>query len=75
MTLARQQDELKRIPLLEQNIARLEKRLGEEEKGAAEARQARDTALEKRKFSRPNWSGCRAIMLHLRALRIRCASK
>ncbi|ACD72997.1 hypothetical protein BAbS19_I15070 [Brucella abortus S19] len=47
MTLARQQDELKRIPLLEQNIARLEKRLGEEEKGAAEARQARDTALEK----------------------------
>ncbi|AHA99029.1 Myosin-14 [Brucella ceti TE10759-12] len=47
VTLARQQDELKRIPLLEQNIARLEKRLGEEEKGAAEARQARDTALEK----------------------------
>ncbi|EFM56802.1 Myosin-14 [Brucella inopinata BO1] len=47
MTLARQQDDLKRIPLLEQNIARLEKRLGEEEKGAAEARQARDRALEK----------------------------
>ncbi|QNQ63275.1 hypothetical protein IB024_04770 [Brucella sp. 6810] len=47
VTLARQQDELKRIPLLEQNIARLEKRLGEEEKGAAEARQARDRALEK----------------------------
>ncbi|MEN3396409.1 hypothetical protein ABC425_06570 [Brucella melitensis] len=47
VTLARQQDELKRIPLLEQNIARLEKRLCEEEKGAAEARQARDTALEK----------------------------
>ncbi|ENT44810.1 hypothetical protein B969_01837 [Brucella suis F5/05-4] len=47
VTLARQQDELKRIPLLEQNIARLEKRLGEEEKGAAEARQVRDTALEK----------------------------
>ncbi|ENS77093.1 hypothetical protein [Brucella melitensis] len=47
VTLARQQDELKRIPLLEQNIARLEKRLGEEEKGAVEARQARDTALEK----------------------------
>lgn len=47
VTLARQQDDLKRIPLLAQNIARLEKRLGEEEKGAAEARQARDTALEK----------------------------
>ncbi|KEY05632.1 hypothetical protein [Brucella inopinata] len=47
VTLARQQDDLKRIPLLEQNIARLEKRLGEEEKGAAEARQARDRALEK----------------------------
>ncbi|EEZ33485.1 conserved hypothetical protein [Brucella sp. 83/13] len=47
VTLARQQDELKRIPLLEQNIARLEKRLGEEEKGGVEARQARDTALEK----------------------------
>ncbi|UWF59967.1 hypothetical protein [Brucella sp. 2716] len=47
VTLARQQDELKRIPLLEQNIARLEKRFGEEEKGGVEARQARDTALEK----------------------------
>ncbi|CUW43958.1 hypothetical protein B3286c1_1279 [Brucella vulpis] len=47
VTLARQQDELKRIPLLEQNIARLEKRLGEEEKGAAEARQVRDMVLEK----------------------------
>ncbi len=47
VVLARQQDALKRIPLLEENIARLEKQLGEEEKASGEARQAHDRALEK----------------------------
>lgn len=45
--LARQYEELKRIPLLEASQADIEKQLAEHERMAKEAGSARDTALEK----------------------------
>ncbi len=45
--LARQYEELKRIPLLEASQADIEKQLAEHERMAEEAGSARDTALEK----------------------------
>ncbi|RRY21441.1 hypothetical protein EGJ57_01075 [Brucella anthropi] len=47
VTLARQYEELKRIPLLEGSQAEIEKQLEEHERVTKEAETARDTALEK----------------------------
>ncbi|MFK0684137.1 hypothetical protein SD208_07430 [Ochrobactrum sp. BD67] len=47
VTLARQYEELKRIPLLEESQADIEKRLAEHERMTKEAETARNAALEK----------------------------
>ncbi len=47
VALARQYEELKRIPLLEESHADIEKQLAEHERVTKEAETARDTALEK----------------------------
>lgn len=47
VTLARQYEELKRIPLLEESQADIEKRLAEHERVTKEAETARNAALEK----------------------------